>query len=37
VGYDERRYLQLWGRVEGGTRFAAARAWGWDENEMPFF
>ena len=37
VGYDERRYLQLWGRVEGGSRFTAARAWGWDENEMPFF
>ena len=36
-GYDERRYLQLWGRVEGGTRFTASRAWGWDETEMPFF
>jgi 1,4-dihydroxy-2-naphthoate octaprenyltransferase len=36
-GYDERRYLQLWGRVAAGSRFTAARAWGWDENEMPFF
>jgi 1,4-dihydroxy-2-naphthoate octaprenyltransferase len=36
-GYDERRYLQLWGRVTGGERFAPARAWGWDETEMPFF
>jgi 1,4-dihydroxy-2-naphthoate octaprenyltransferase len=36
-GYDERRYLQLWGRVDGGVRFAPARAWGWDETEMPFF
>ena len=36
-GYDERRYLQLWGRVEGGIRFRAERAWGWDEAEMPFF
>lgn len=37
VGYDERRYLQLWGRVQEGSRFTAARAWGWDETEMPFF
>jgi 1,4-dihydroxy-2-naphthoate polyprenyltransferase len=36
-GYDERRYLQLWGRVEGGNRFTASRAWGWDESQMPFF
>ena len=37
IGYDERRYLQLWGRVTGGSRFTPARAWGWDETEMPFF
>jgi 1,4-dihydroxy-2-naphthoate octaprenyltransferase len=41
VGYDERRYLQLWGRVfpsDGGRlTFAATRAWGWDEHEIPFF
>jgi 1,4-dihydroxy-2-naphthoate polyprenyltransferase len=36
-GYDERRYLQLWGRVTGGVQFAPTRAWGWDETEMPFF
>ena len=36
-GYDERRYLQLWGRVADGVRFTPARAWGWDETEMPFF
>jgi 1,4-dihydroxy-2-naphthoate octaprenyltransferase len=36
-GYDERRYLQLWGRVTGGVAFAPTRAWGWDEAEMPFF
>jgi 1,4-dihydroxy-2-naphthoate octaprenyltransferase len=36
-GYDERRYLQLWGRVSDGVRFAPTRAWGWDESEMPFF
>ena len=36
-GYDERRYLQLWGRVEDGSRFTPSRAWGWDEAEMPFF
>jgi 1,4-dihydroxy-2-naphthoate polyprenyltransferase len=36
-GYDERRYLQLWGRVAGGVRFTPVRAWGWDETEMPFF
>jgi 1,4-dihydroxy-2-naphthoate polyprenyltransferase len=36
-GYDERRYLQLWGRVVAGVRFTPTRAWGWDETEMPFF
>ena len=36
IGYDERRYLQLWGRAEGST-FRPARAWGWDEAEIPFF
>ena len=36
-GYDERRYLQLWGRVRRGVRFEPTRAWGWDETEMPFF
>ncbi|HSJ00582.1 MAG TPA: prenyltransferase, partial [Patescibacteria group bacterium] len=36
VGYDERRYLQLWGRSDGAT-FTPSRAWGWDETEVPFF
>jgi len=36
-GYDERRYLQLWGRFDGDETFAPARAWGWDEAETPFF
>lgn len=36
IGYDERRYLQLWGRSDG-TTFTPARAWGWDETEVPFF
>ena len=36
VGYDQRRYLQLWGRLEGRV-LAPTRAWGWDENEIPFF
>ena len=36
VGYDQRRYLQLWGRAEAGT-FTPRRAWGWDESEVPFF
>ena len=36
-GYDERRYLQLWGRFDGAATFTPTRAWGWDESEMPFF
>ena len=41
AGYDERRYLQLWGRAappsDGQMAFTPTRAWGWDEAEMPFF
>ena len=37
VGYDERRYTQLWGRTADGALFTPARAWGWDESEVPFF
>ncbi len=41
AGYDERRYLQLWGRgaqpTDGQVAFTPTRAWGWDEAEMPFF
>ncbi len=36
-GYDERRYLQLWGRFDGTATVTPTRAWGWDETEMPFF
>ncbi|MGH2445353.1 MAG: prenyltransferase [Candidatus Limnocylindria bacterium] len=37
IGYDQRRYLQLWGRTADGVTFTPTRAWGWDENETPFF
>lgn len=37
IGYDQRRYLQLWGRITDGGIFSPTRAWGWDENEVPFF
>ena len=37
IGYDQRRYLQLWGRTVDGVTFSPTRAWGWDENEVPFF
>jgi 1,4-dihydroxy-2-naphthoate octaprenyltransferase len=40
-GYDERRYLQLWGTAAaaaaGWLTFTPTRAWGWDETEVPFF
>jgi 1,4-dihydroxy-2-naphthoate octaprenyltransferase len=40
-GYDERRYLQLWGKAtaaeDGWATFTPTRAWGWDETEVPFF
>ena len=40
-GYDERRYLQLWGTTsqhsDGWLDFTPTRAWGWDESEVPFF
>jgi 1,4-dihydroxy-2-naphthoate octaprenyltransferase len=41
-GYDERRYLQLWGAAApadpgGEVTFRPTRAWGWDEQEVPFF
>jgi 1,4-dihydroxy-2-naphthoate polyprenyltransferase len=39
-GYDERRHVTVWGRAgTDGDRitFVAARAWGWDEAEVPFF
>ncbi len=39
-GYDERRHVTVWGRAAvDGDRLVivAARAWGWDEAEVPFF
>jgi 1,4-dihydroxy-2-naphthoate octaprenyltransferase len=40
IGYDERRYLCVWGRAtstNGDVTLHAQHAWGWDEAEMPFF
>jgi 1,4-dihydroxy-2-naphthoate polyprenyltransferase len=40
IGYDERRYLQVWGSLEkrdGKLVVSPTRAWGWDEAETPFF
>src|SRR5689334_22044198 len=40
VGYDERRYVNVWGSAEiadGRLRVVGTRASGWDEAEVPFF
>jgi 1,4-dihydroxy-2-naphthoate octaprenyltransferase len=40
VGYDERRYVSLWGRVERGEDgyvLTPERELGWDEQDVPFF
>jgi 1,4-dihydroxy-2-naphthoate octaprenyltransferase len=40
VGYDERRYVSLWGsirRVNGALEFSPREEQGWDEEAMPFF
>ena len=40
TGYDQRRYLSLWGRLHGDGEemvLRPARVWGWDEAETPFF
>jgi 1,4-dihydroxy-2-naphthoate octaprenyltransferase len=40
TGYDQRRYVSLWGRVtpaSDGAVLTPSRAWGWDEAEVPFF
>jgi 1,4-dihydroxy-2-naphthoate octaprenyltransferase len=40
VGYDERRYVSLWGsltRVNGHLEFVPERVQHWDEQEMSFF
>ena len=39
-GYDQRRYLELWGRAassDGHLIMRSTRAWGWDETDIPFF
>lgn len=43
-GYDERRHVTAWGEVRvdapedaGPLTFVPASAWGWDEQELPFF
>ena len=36
-GYDQRRYLEVWGRFDGVETFTPDRVWGWDEAETPFF
>lgn len=40
VGYDERRYVSLWGRLrpaDGHLEFVPERVQHWDEQEMSFF
>jgi 1,4-dihydroxy-2-naphthoate polyprenyltransferase len=40
VGYDERRYVSLWGKLEqadGALLFTPERELHWDEQETPFF
>ena len=40
VGYDERRYISLWGtlhRTDGHLELVPQRDQHWDEQEMPFF
>ena len=39
-GYDERRHVTVWGGVvpaDGGLILTGRTAWGWDEQEVPFF
>ena len=39
-GYDERRHVTVWGApsvADGRIVLRATRAWGWDEQEVPFF
>ena len=40
TGYDQRRYISLWGRLRRDGEemvLRPARVWGWDEAETPFF
>jgi 1,4-dihydroxy-2-naphthoate octaprenyltransferase len=39
-GYDERRHVTVWGMPspdDGSITMRASAAWGWDEQELPFF
>jgi 1,4-dihydroxy-2-naphthoate octaprenyltransferase len=39
-GYDERRHVSVWGPAtarDGSIVLRGAGAWGWDEQEVPFF
>ena len=39
-GYDERRHVTVWGHAAvtpAGLVLTGAGAWGWDEQELPFF
>jgi 1,4-dihydroxy-2-naphthoate octaprenyltransferase len=39
-GYDERRHVTVWGRARVSARgltLEPSSAWGWDEQELPFF
>ena len=40
TGYDQRRYISLWGRLRRDGEemvLRPARVWGWDEAQTPFF
>ena len=40
IGYDERRYVQMWGRIEredGRLLIRPERTHSWDEKKLPFF
>jgi 1,4-dihydroxy-2-naphthoate octaprenyltransferase len=40
IGYDERRYVQLWGRLRRtptGLELSPQRSHSWDEQKVPFF
>src|SRR3990167_4398501 len=40
TGYDERRYISLWGKLRRDGEemvLRPARVWGWDEAQTPFF
>lgn len=40
TGYDERRYVELWGTLKPDgdeSVLTPSRSWGWNEQEVPFF